>query len=296
MKDSPITDTKPTVKAKPGIFFLSDSSTSSQPFFHFSQIVEAITTIPQSEIMTQNKSHDFWEIEKKGTLGFSLSSSLSPISQSFPFLFSYALKNHNKQNNNASHKRNVPRFRNRPTCGLWPKPIPRIYRKKRRSSLLVFPRRGAIFKVSDWFVQNAGSNPSGCVIRGINQIGRRDANSHLIRISPFIKILPMGLLVIPIVIVGALVTLLEENRTMFWLSSPKPGDPAIFSLPNRCLSDCLFWKTAAKDWKTNWLACWQCKSWDCYLRLWNGKFSKSLVRDSFGYFGCCFRKMRWMNR
>ena len=43
--------------------------------------------------------------------------------------------------------------------------------------------------------------------------------------APFIKILPMGLLVIPIVIVGALVTLLEENRKMFWLSSPKPGDP-----------------------------------------------------------------------
>lgn len=62
----------------------------------------------------------------------------------------------------------------------------------------------------------------------------------------------MGLLVLPIVIVGSFVTLLEENRTMFWLSSPKLGAPGnLFVIESMSLG--LFVLENKGERETNWL-------------------------------------------
>ena len=40
-----------------------------------------------------------------------------------------------------------------------------------------------LIKIADWFIQNARAKPTGCVISGINQIGRSVANANLVGIG-----------------------------------------------------------------------------------------------------------------
>lgn len=95
----------------------------------------------------------------------------------------------------------------------------------------------------------------------------------------------MGLLVFPMVIVGTLVTLLEN-----WIGS---GDKTcVLELPGAytdSMSFGLFVLENKGERLRNWLVCLHNKGRLLHI-------SKSLGCGNFGFFGCCCRNARWKNR